>query len=354
MKIGVVPNNDEFDHPADRRRYVHYLNKSGIIFEKANFNKDYDFLYVSISGNLALWAKYKERYRNSKNKPKIIFDLSDDLLKDTWLKNFLRSILYFFQGKNPSFFLSYKQIIKKMIEVSDQIICGSEEQKIDLNKLHQNVVVMRESVSQEIFFKKRSYKLVRKNEIHVFWEGLSHGNAECFNHLKQILQGLSGGKVHLHVVTDPLYCKISSKLNCTQTYSLLTDIFKNTDIYFHLYDWNLVTFSAICSACDIAIIPIPNDPVMMCKPENKLLLLWEIGIPVVTTKTPSYERVMRGADLNFFGSNMNEMIQKTKTLISSEKVRLAYMNNAAKYLNDNCSDNKINKLWNEIFTKDKV
>lgn len=351
MKIGVVPNSDDFSHPADRRRYIYFLNESRIKFEKADFKKDYDFLYVSISGNLALWAKYKERYQSRKNKPKIIFDLSDDLLRDTNVKDILRAIFYFFRGKNPDFILSYKLIIKKMIEASDQIICGSEEQKSTLSKYHKNIVVMRESISHEIFSKKNNYELVKKNEINVFWEGLSHGNAKCFNYLKEILHGLSDVRVCLHIVTDPIYCKISSRLNCTHTHSLLTGIFKNTNIDFYLYDWNIVTFSAVCAACDIAIIPIPEDPVMMGKPENKLLLLWEIGIPVVVSRIPSYARVMSDAHLNYVGNNIIEMRDKTIELISSEELRLNYMNNANKYLEENCSNRKINNMWTEIFTK---
>jgi hypothetical protein len=354
MKIGIVPNSEDFSHPADRRRYVHYFSKLGISYEKAEFEKDYDYLYVSISGNLAKWAKYKNRYKKTKIKPKIIFDLSDDLLSERGLKDFLRAVLYFFRGKNPNFLVSYKEVIKDMISASDQLICGSEEQKNHLLSYHNNIVVMRESVSQEIFFKKNTYKLIRDNQVHIFWEGLSHGNVKCFEILKEILNYSLGLKIHLHIVTDSKYCKISSKFDCTSTYKLLSDIFKGTEIDFHLYDWNEATFSAICASCDIALIPIPNDPVMLAKPENKLLLMWEIGIPVITTATKSYCRVMKAANLDFTGNDIKELRMKILSLLSSEAMRVQYMDNASRYLQDNCSEYYVQNLWNEIFAKGNV
>ena len=148
MKIGVIPNSEDFSHPADRRRYVNYLSKKSINYELADFNQYYDFVYVSISGNLDLWSRYKAKFKNYASKPVVIFDLSDDILSANALNDFLRAILYIFLGRNPRLYLSYKKIVKKMIVSADLILCGSEEQKNKLDQLHSNVMVMREYVSQ--------------------------------------------------------------------------------------------------------------------------------------------------------------------------------------------------------------
>jgi hypothetical protein len=349
MKIGIIPNSDNFSHPADRRRYVRYFLKRNISYELADYNKFYDYIYVSISANLFLWSKYKSKYLNSINKPKVIFDLSDDLLSANKLNDFLRALLYFFLGKNPKLYLSYKKIIKNMISSSDLILCGSEEQRIKLLKYHSNIVVMREYVSQEISAKKNAYSLFNETELHIFWEGFSHGNIKTFHSIANIFRNFHYLNIHIHIVTDSEYCSVSGRYLCSSTYDVIKSAFKGSGIDFHLYDWNVVTFSAICSSCDIAFIPIPDDPIMLAKPENKLLLLWEIGIPTVTSFTDSYKRVMDDAGLDYVGISEADILDKIKRLAFSKENRLKYMKNASEYINNNASEKVIDSLWDSIF-----
>jgi hypothetical protein len=59
------------------------------------------------------------------------------------------------------------------------------------------------------------------------------------------------------------------------------------------HEWHEETCSNIIASCDLALIPIDlSDPFVRGKPENKLLLLWRMGMPVVVSATPAYRRAM--------------------------------------------------------------
>ena len=62
IKVGFLPNSEDFSHPQDRRRYVPFVSKLGIILEIAQFAEHYDILYISLNCDLNKWAKYKKHH----------------------------------------------------------------------------------------------------------------------------------------------------------------------------------------------------------------------------------------------------------------------------------------------------
>ena len=101
--------------------------------------------------------------------------------------------------------------------------------------------------------------------------------------------------------------------------------------------WTDQNFSKYASFCDLALIPIPNDPIMKLKSENKLVLLWSIGIPTITSDSISYKRIMNEINQDYYCSSIEDWHNKLKKLILSEKNRLDYIDAAKKYIKKNCS-----------------
>ena len=349
--VGCIPNSVDFSHPADRRRYIPYFNKNNIKYELASFDKYYEYVYISIAADLGKWSKYSNRFYNDTNRPKVIFDLSDSYLSAHWLNDFLRSIYHFVSGRTKSFSYSYKKTIKSMIQKSDVLICGSIEQKNKLSHLHKNIFVIRDYFDEDINIKKCNYRLSEKGGLNILWEGFSHSNSNTFKMMRDVLVASGLSDIRLHVITDPNYCKIGAAHFCTSTYQVLSNIFSKTKIKFYLYDWNSYTFSHIASVCDFAIIPIPNDPIMLDKPENKLLLYWSIGLPVIATRTPSYSRVLNSINESTMAcSTHNDWKDALVELSSSSNHRIDYMTKAMEYLRINSSEEVIMNSWDQIFT----
>jgi glycosyltransferase involved in cell wall biosynthesis len=352
--VGCLPNSPDCKHPADRRKFVPYFAKRKISYETADFTKFYEAVYVSLSADLNKWCEYKALKTNKENSPRVIFDLSDSYMSAGPMIDRLRSIFHLISGHTSRLSFSYKETLKKMIGSSDVVLCGSMEQKELLGCLHENVVIIRDYFGEDIRTRKTSYKLANEGELHILWEGLSHGNIEIFRLLRSLLENLQDRKVHLHIVTDPIYCSIGAKYICKPTFSVLAEVFKESDITFHLYAWNAVTFSSIAAACDFALIPIPEDPVMWAKPENKLLLLWSIGVPVITSRTPSYARVMKAIGAEGQACVTPEDWRRAVlNLVSSDKWRTENMRSANTYLANHINDESFFNTWDSVFSVKK-
>jgi hypothetical protein len=329
-----------------------YFAKYNISYEIADFQKKYDSVYVSISGDLNKWAQYKDSMSLVGHSPRVIFDLSDLYLVDSPLRDRLRAIYNYFSGRTKTFRSSYRKTMMNMIEASDVVICGSLEQREMLLPLHSNVIVMRDYYVNDIRTRKSVWKLVKTGEIHILWEGFSHGGISYFRMLSDILSCLKCCDVHVHIVTDPTYCRIGGKHFCNASYDVIAPLFLKSNVNFHLYDWNQTTFSHIASACDLAIIPIPDDPVARMKPENKLLLLWSVGLPVIVSDTPSYSRVMNAVGKKeLVCAKPSDWLSAISQLTSSESYRVGYMLCAQKYIDEYCSDQALLKSWDLIFAE---
>jgi len=347
MKIGYVPSSPDFSHPSDRRKFFRYLSIRDLYYEKASFDSVYDILYVSIKTDLTLWSRYKQV--NDRAKTKIIFDLSDSYLDEPYLSNIIRSVYHYLSGRSKYIKLSYASTIMDMISCSDILLCGSPEQKIKLDLLHSNVVVVRDYFDIDINDFKKNYNLVKSNDLHILWEGYSHGNKSIFIFIKDILAKIdSKFNVHMHVVSDNRYCVIGGKYLCRCTNDILQHIFKHTSVTVHSYDWSSITFSSIASSCDFAIIPIPRKPRMWSKPENKLLLLWSVGLPVLTTDTPSYVRVMREIGMDMTCSDIYQWRDKIRSLTLDRSLRLEYMSKVSNYMKNSYNENIITQIWDSI------
>ena len=349
--VGCLPNSPDYKHAADRRRFVPYFAKRQISYETADFTKYYDAVYVSLAADLNKWCEYKAARAIDGNSPRVIFDLSDSYMSSGPMIDRLRAISHYIIGRTNRLSLSYKETLKKMIRASDVVLCGSMEQKDILSHFHNNVVVMRDYFSGDIRSRKLSYKLINESELHILWEGFSHGNIEIFHLLRSLLANLQDRKIHLHIVTDSIYCRIGAKHLCKPTYSVLAEVFKDSDISFHMYDWSAATFSSIATACDFALIPIPDDPVMKAKPESKLLLLWSIGVPVITSSTLSYARVMKAIGAETQACTTSEDWRLAiLNLASSEEWRTEHMRSANTYLANDCNDESLFNIWDSVFS----
>jgi hypothetical protein len=65
-----------------------------------------------------------------------------------------------------------------------------------------------------------------------------------------------------------------------------------------LHPWSPDAVAAVATAADLAVIPLrPDDSFAVGKPENKLLIFWRMGVPVLTAATPAYLRAMRAAGI---------------------------------------------------------
>lgn len=339
IRIAYAPYNTDLIVPGDRRRFVFYANERKIRFDLADPLKIYDIVYLTYGCNLSTWIEYKKKNPDVK----FVFELIDSyLLENTSILTIFRGVTRYLLGKESALWLSYKSALRKMISIADVVVCSTQPQRANMLRFNNNIHISLDYFSNDITRRKTSLKSSRKFKL--VWEGQAYtvNNLLLLNDVFEKL----GDEVELYIITDPVI-KSPLKIFDKKTNSIL----KALKCKYNLLDWDKSSFSEDIANADLAIIPIASDnPMMWNKPENKLLLLWEIGIPTLTSDTPAYKRVMDMAGLDFYCASSDEWVQKiTEYVNSSIEYRKTLVEKANDYLHKFHNKDEILKNWDSIF-----
>lgn len=339
IRVAYAPYHKDLFVPGDRRRFVFYANERTIKFELADPLKIYDIVYLTYGCNLSTWIEYKKDNPNVK----FVFELVDSyLLEDTSALTVFRGATRYFLGKESAFWPDYKVALRRIISTADAVVCSTQAQKANMLCFNNNIHISLDYFSNDIIHRKNSLECSKK--LKLVWEGqaCTVNNLLLLNDVFEKL----GDEVELYIITDPM---IKSPLKMFNRNT--SNILRKLKCKYHLLDWDKGSFSKnICDA-DLAIIPISSDnPMMWNKPENKLLLLWEIGIPTLTSDTPAYKRVMDIAGLDFYCSSSDAWVQKIeKYMNSSMEHRSGVTKRADDYLHGFHNKEEILRNWDDIF-----
>ena len=339
IRIAYAPYHKNLVVPGDRRRFVFYANERKIRFELADPSKVYDIVYLTYGCNLSAWIAYK------KNNPdvKFVFELIDSyLLESTSALTIFRGATRYLLGKESALWLDYKVALRKIVTIADAVVCSTHAQKADMLRCNNNIHISLDYFSNDITHHKTSLKSSKKFKL--AWEGQAY-TVKNLLLLNDVFEKL-GDKVELYIITDRMI-RASLKAFDKETNSIL----KTLKCQYHLLDWDKSSFSENIDNADLTIIPISSDnPMMWNKPENKLLLLWEIGIPVLTSDTPAYKRVMDVAGLDSCCASSDEWVRKIEEYMNSSiEYRKAIIQKANDYLHRFHNKDEILKNWDDIF-----
>jgi hypothetical protein len=289
LQIGYVPYSADLRQPGDRRRFVHYAHRRGVPFEIADPDKHYDLVVVSQGADVSTWRRYGSR------DSMIIYDLIDSYLavSHTQIKARLRGLAKFATGHSRYLELNYRGAIENMCRRAHAVICTTEEQRVDIQEFCDNVHVILDVHDRVVHRVKTDYR--SGETFNLVWEGLGE-NVALFSHIREPLRSLGQRyPIAVHLVTDLQYGQYLRKYRVRRTREVASRFLDNT----YLYEWNEEMCATIITACDLAVIPLPqDDPMDTGKPENKLVLFWKLGMPTVTSATPAYRRAMERAGLS--------------------------------------------------------
>ncbi len=339
LRVAYRPYQIDCTVPGDRRRFIFYAKERNISFEIADPSAKYDIIYLTYGCDLGRWIAYKK----ANPRTKIIYELIDSyLLEGAGFFTLFRGAVRFITKKESRLYLDYKKAIREMVSVCDAVVCSTPVQQEDIGRFNNNIHISLDYFSGDITHHKTSYK--SSGKLKLVWEGQSY-TVKNLLVISDILQKLKE-EVELHIITDPVI-KYPFGIFNKKTSRLLKDLGCN----YYLHHWSRENFSAIISEADLAIIPISyRQKLMWNKPENKLLLLWEIGIPVLTSDTPAYKRVMDKAGLDFYCRTGEEWIQKIRQYKDeTEDQRRMNAAIASRYLLREHNKERILENWDKIF-----
>jgi hypothetical protein len=312
-RIGYAGYSHDFGAPGDRRRFAAYARLNDLTIEYAELERDYDLVYTTYSSDLPGWIARKRR---DGNRFKLAFELIDAYFTETgFARRFLKGSARFLLRTDSRLTLDLRRTLFEACEVADVVICSTEEQREAIRSYNPNVFTSFDYFGDELGAPRLDYS--RSGKLRIVWEGQST-TLPNLQVIRDVLNDLKD-KVELHVVTDPYIHRYFGRFAAYPAMDALAGI--ECDKRFHR--WERGTFSRLITDCDLAVIPIEQSNALWWgKPENKLVLLWQLGMPVLTTATPVYRRVMDAAGIDMSCASPRQWGEKLEWLINSSAAEL--------------------------------
>jgi glycosyltransferase involved in cell wall biosynthesis len=339
-RVGYVPISNTLNGPGDKRRFVYYANKRNLNFEIADPSKKYDVVVITQNADLSIWSQF------DRGGAKIVYDLIDSYLAipRNDIKGRLRGLAKYLSGQSRHLKLDHWKAIGEMCSRADAVVCSTQEQRADILKFCPNVHIILDDhtgvtrIIKTDFSGSRPFRLV--------WEGLAQ-NLGSLKLLGPVLDRLRVQyPIEVHIVTDPSYNRFLGKYGKTNTVHSARQVLPN--VRFH--EWKEAECANIICSCDLAVIPLDlEDPFAAGKPENKLLLLWRMAMPVVTSASPAYVRAMHAAGMNYTARDAADWLAMLANLIGDEGAREQAGLMGKAYIDSEFSEANLLAQWDTVF-----
>jgi glycosyltransferase involved in cell wall biosynthesis len=339
-RIGYAPFNASFNHPADIRRFAGYARARGLPIEVARPDQTYDIVVVSEIADVPVWSEYRDG--------KVVFDFIDSYLAipRSDPKQFLRGLVWRANGRHSQLRFDFKGALEAMCARADAVVCTTDEQRADIGRFCPNVHTILDIHDNVLRSRKQDYAV--STPFNLVWEGLP-SNIPQLKSISFVLRDLAKRhQLRLTIVTD---------LDRPGVLPFLPRI-KSADVALEVFDdivlqqWDAATLSDNVTKCDVAIIPIfTEDPLTRGKPGNKLALLWRMGMPVVTSATPSYRRMQDAAGTGYLACESDaDWIGALEKLMGDEAARRDAGDGGHSYVTEHLQTAQLLALWDGVFS----
>ena len=342
MKVGYVGYSKSLEHPADRRRI-------GIVDGiELNTRKplESDLLLLSNDANFSWWMKRA-------NQP-VVLDLVDAYLGESpnIARDALRNVIRSLAGKSSLRWVLYTRHLKYAAIRATAIIVGSEEQREVMLPYNKSVFVIPDDHSEIDQYKlhKPQIDLRKEGESRfLFWEGYGY----TFKHFKHISKELDGflleNDLSLCLVTTPIFHRWGGYIGKIRVQKLVEKWFPLSSRRVLVVPWSLENLTFYSSVSSFGIIPIiPNDKFARLKPENKLISMWRLGLPTLSSDIPSYVRVSQSAGVAELIVQNGQWARKIDQILMGEFNLNSIRNKQLNFVQEHYSREKLQLRWLNI------
>lgn len=295
---------------GDRRRFVYYAKKRNIRIADSGENQ-LDCIVATENTDLSL---IRRRYPHTP----IIYDLVDAYqLPDNVLEDSLRSIGKFTTGQIKPTILPFSKVVARNCRLADAVICSSPEQQTSLIKYNKEVHVILDSHDEFQFMKFKRKSLDNKS---VFWEGLPYTLPAIFQYGRAFQKLRDTQDVILDLVTDEYFYKYLGRFARTRTLHEHHISLQKLGCKYRFIQWSLENVVKTAENAKIGLVPVNvTSSFQSLKPENRMLIMWRLGLPCLASATASHLRVTSMAKLqNTFEDSETLFSKVTEILLSTE------------------------------------
>lgn len=339
LKILYSGHSSDFSAPGDRRRIVRWAAAKNHEIVTENTSK-VDVKVITSSSNL------RDVVKSKKSVP-VILDLVDAYhVRGSFYSDFLMAIHRSLKYRTLLSTLSFSNLLDEVMHQVDYIVFSSPEQR-HLAKAHL-------SKSTDILdfhdeFPELLYSPPKKDRLKLFWEGQTTSLRALRDSLDVNSGDLQSCVESINVLTDPRTGMLFGKFIKTQTESVFPKLFFSTTVNVQRQDWNLKNINDVAKECNLSLVPVLFDSLNSHKPENRILISWRMGLPVLASKTPSHQRLSDATQANFCVGN--DWAEKISNLNKNRDLLEEQILKGKNYLLRHHNTEVILAKWDALFAR---
>ncbi len=346
IRVGYVPYAINLLHPADRRRLASWANE-----EKVELNTidplNSDVLVLSNAANFGYWLK--------RAKQPVILDLVDGYLGEdpSFLKDIARNIVRSLQGLSSFHWITYTRHLRYACQKSQMVVVASPEQMKLVLKFNSNVYVILDNHSElDLAVIKSREKLSLKSRPSIFWEGFGFTLKHFEFMASDLDRFLMDFNWQMYLVTPEQFPRYGGYLGKVHTAKVVKKLFPKSWKSIKIIPWTIDNLAAAAIKSSLAIIPItPLDKFANLKSENKLLSMWHLALPTLTSPIPSYQRVISDVGTLEASVGQDNWYERLSDIANSPVSRHELGRAGNDYVLAHHTHLQLVKKWDEIITQ---
>lgn len=339
--IGYSPLRQSMDAPGDRRRLIFWAKHRGHKIE-TDLTKRVDVIVASEATDFV-----SPLFRDSR--APIILDLVDAYLSRKHLVEDLARGL----GKRLTRQISagvkpFSKYISEFCISANAVICSSPEQEALISPLNTNTHIILDSHEEIPFLSPRSLNFENSANFRILWEG-QPATIGGVKEISSVLMQLSKSQsLELDFVTDQQYFKVLGRYRKRNTYDLLENDLSALMNFVKLTPWTINGLISAAKKSSMGMLPINQSvPMQRLKPENRLLIMWRLGLPCLTSATPSYERVALNSGVDATCKTLDDWFRKFNVLIENPRYAQSEIERGQDYVHTNHNKKSLLMKWDQ-------
>ena len=309
LRIGYWPLSQTLLAAGDRRRLIFWANARGHEIVR-DLHQKVDVIVASENSD------FNSPYFNQKSTP-IIFDLIDAYLSPlNPYDDFARGLAKRLSGQISGAVKPFSHHVRHFCELSSAIVCSSPEQEELIARHNLNTHVILDSHDEIVFIDRPQSKIQSSERQGVLWEG-QPATIRGVKNISSVLTALTKTKnLEFDFVTDEISFKVLNKYGQRNTMDILKKDLQMIADRVNLIPWSSSSLVESAQKSTVAMIPIDlTIPMQRLKPENRLLIMWRLGLPCLTSPSPAYVRVAHQAGVTTTCSNLREWTENFNQIL---------------------------------------
>ncbi len=342
LKIGYSPLSPALAAAGDRRRLLFWAKDKGYELV-TDLTKKVDVIVASENSD------FNSTSFSQKGVP-VVFDLVDAYLSPLNPRDDMaRGLAKKLSGQISGNIKPFSHHVRDFCETSSAVICSSPEQEAVIKPFNSNTHVILDSHDEIPLIAPKLNGGTSLRENIILWEG-QPATIRGVQKISSILFQLTKEHdLYFDFVTDEKCFQLLGKYFKLDTLQLLKrDLLPIFD-RIRITPWTSIGLVESAKKSTISMIPIDlTVPMQKLKPENRLLIMWRLGLPCLTSPSPAYIRVANEAGVKAVCESSKAWLENFSNLLSDPTFAHEEVLRGQNYLSEKHNRQTLLNKWDQV------